>query len=60
MKDYPLIHAVFVDYFEPITAMMFSAVFVWSILSLKEQTVKYQITRYGFAFICTVLCMFIG
>ena len=41
-------------------AVVFCALFIWIILSLKERTAKYQIKRFSFALLVSCLGMFVA
>ena len=60
MEDYPIVYAIFVEYFRPLTLASFSLVFVWVVSSLKSRTAKYQISKFGFALVITMMGMSAG
>ena len=58
--DFPLLHSIMIDLYNPLIAIAASFIFVWTILSLEERTVRYQINKISFAILLSLLGAFVS
>ena len=59
-EEYPLLHAISTKFYPPMVVIVVSTVFLWTVMSLRPRTVKYQIKRIGFATIISLLALLAG
>ena len=54
-KDFPLLKCIMIDLYNPLIAIAASLIFLWTILSFEERTVRYQIKKISFAILLSIL-----